>query len=115
VVLRRAPADVENAGPGGLQLDLRNLVVVLDRVERDRLLALLHAVMMVLRERDANRRIVQRRDEVRDALPIARPDEAVRILRPDSPHVPQDLAAAVRPRFEGIGEGRDLVVALAEE
>src|SRR5256712_601449 len=115
VILRRAAADVEDASPRGLQLDLRDLVVVLDRVERDRLLALLHAVVMVLRERDADRRIVQGRDEIRDAFSIARPHEAVRILRRDSPHVPQDFAAAVRPRFERIGEGRALVVALAEQ
>src|SRR5437016_3018146 len=54
VVLRRAAADVEHAGPRRLELDLRDLVDVLDRVEGDGLLAFLHAVVMVLRQRNAD-------------------------------------------------------------
>ena len=68
----------------------------------------------MLRERDAHGRIIQGGDEVRDALAVTRADEAVRILRRDLPHHYEELAAAVRPRLEGVREGRDLVVALPE-
>src|SRR5207245_2495457 len=81
----------------------------------DRLLALLHAVVMVLRQRNADRRVVEGGAEGRDAFAIARADQAVRGLRGDFPHVPQDFAAAVWPWFQRIGEGRDFVVAFPEE
>src|SRR5438552_3110644 len=70
---------------------------------------------MMLRERNPDRRVVEGRHEVRDAFPVASADQAVRILRRDFPHVPEDFAAAVRPRFEAIGERRDFVVAFAEK
>src|SRR5207237_713093 len=75
----------------------------------------LHPIVMVLRERDADGRIVEGGHEVRDALSIAGADEGVRVGRGDLSHLHQEFPRAVRPRFEAVREVRDFVVALSEQ
>src|SRR5437763_14276656 len=70
---------------------------------------------MVLREGDADGRIVEGGHEVRDALSIAGADEGVRVLGGDLPHLPEEFPRAVRPHLEAVREVRDLVVAFSEE
>src|SRR5437764_806967 len=115
VVLRSSSADVEDAGPRRLQLDLGDLVVVFDRVDRDGRLLGLQPIVMVLREGDADGRIVEGGHEVRDALSIAGADEGVRVLGGDLPHLPEEFPRAVWPHLEAVREVRDLVVAFSEE